>query len=323
MIVVTQNSGAKTLDLSLANGQNSPGVIGYSVTGGHSNNLAYVISGGSGNILQIIQGQTQWSDALFDSTDIPSVSYEGRALLSSGGGDVLHWDSGHVVILESGGGNPYLISDQGSIYYDGSVAQLDNGVMSGSPGLNYNSGPTAFILSAGAEAIGDSSGVIAFDIVSRTLKDTSGAIQFAWASSGVSIVNKVVSYNGDSTVGNGMTSIVGSVVLGAQTASISSTNLTAAQSGTMYRVNVILVSQTAGTSGTVSCAITYTDVTGTAHTINPAGTLTLGTGTVGNSTQGSTLIAPTTSPLIKYSTTVTAPVGTPKYNLYITVERLQ
>lgn len=154
------------------------------------------------------------------------------------------------------------------------------------------------------------------DYFGRFANDASGNPSFGWGTGGIT------SYNGDTLAGNGVATIPGSVAALAQTASISTTTINT-PTGHLYRANVVLLSDVAGTSGTVSCGITYKDPTGTSHTINPAGTLTLGTGTLGNSTQGSIIFACDGSTAIQYATTLTSPIGSPKYNVYITIERLQ
>lgn len=132
---------------------------------------------------------------------------------------------------------------------------------------------------------------------------------------GVGLINF---YNNQVVQGNGVATNIKALALTNQGATISATTLfTPAATATRYLVNIYLVATTAGTSGTVSATLAWNDGTG-ARTI-----------TTPNITFGS-LAAPVTisqyiltnTAAVTYATTVTAAVGTPKYELYIDVLRL-
>lgn len=200
----------------------------------------------------------------------------------------------------------------------------------------------------------DANSVLSADLHSRALYDNATTSQLSWDTSGVHVQNLQVFgtvigtlaisggitvggsaqldngrigtngaglinfYNNQVVQGNGVVTNVKALALTNQGATIGATTLfTPAATATRYLVNIYLVATTAGTSGTVSATIAWNDGTGARTTTTP------------NITFGS-LAAPVTisqyiltnTAAVTYATTVTAAVGTPKYELYIDVLRL-
>lgn len=112
------------------------------------------------------------------------------------------------------------------------------------------------------------------------------------------------------------------VSLSAQTASIATANLQVnagiAPQG-LYRVVYYAVATTAGTSGTLDVTIGWNDGTAARTDVNtPA--ITFGATNYASKT---VIVKANGAANVTYSTTVTSPVGSPAYALYITMERLQ
>lgn len=104
-----------------------------------------------------------------------------------------------------------------------------------------------------------------------------------------------------------------------QTANIGSTNLYASALAGTYRVSVYLVDSTADvTAGTVTATIAYTDSV-QAQTVS---TVAVALTVIGTFTQSTFFIQVANATNIAYSTSHTGIFGTAKYNVYITLERL-
>lgn len=141
---------------------------------------------------------------------------------------------------------------------------------------------------------------------------------------GLTILNLVmgstcIKYNNKTTAGNGLLAVLGSTALQAQASSIGSTHLITGAAVGLYKVACYLETTTAGSAGTVSLAITYSDDNG-AQSINPLTAATLSLATTGF-IQGSQVIY-ANGGNVSFSTTVTSALGSPKYNLYIGVYRI-
>jgi len=113
-----------------------------------------------------------------------------------------------------------------------------------------------------------------------------------------------------------------SVALTAQAASIGSTALQVnggvAPAG-LYRLTYYLVTSVAGSSGTLTATFGWTDL-GAARTSTSA---TITFGTLATPATGTLVIQANGIANITYLTTVTAAVGSPKYDLNITLEAIQ
>jgi hypothetical protein len=115
-------------------------------------------------------------------------------------------------------------------------------------------------------------------------------------------------------------SLVASVALTAQNASIGVTTLLAAPTAGLYRASGAIQLTTAGTSGTVSSAITYKDINGNSETDELVSAVTFGT--LNNHGGGSIVFWANSGTAIQYSTTVTSAVGSPVYAVQFTLERI-
>lgn len=125
---------------------------------------------------------------------------------------------------------------------------------------------------------------------------------------------KFIEWNG---AGLGQTSIVASVALTAQTGAINATTIyTPAAAGT-YRVSVYHLVTTAG-GGTLTTTIGFSDDEG-AKTVVPASDIDLSVDTQANT--GTSFIR-STATAITYTVTIAGISGSPKFSLWIVVERL-
>lgn len=125
-----------------------------------------------------------------------------------------------------------------------------------------------------------------------------------------------IEWNGE---GLGHATVVATVALTAQAASIGTTTLYTPVAAGMYRVSVYhLVTTAATSSGTLNTTIGWTDDE-SAKTNLPAAQLDL---TVDQSAASGTVFARATAAAITYSTTMAGEDGSPKYSLFIVVERL-
>ena len=149
----------------------------------------------------------------------------------------------------------------------------------------------------------------------------------------VTAAGLVTKYNNDVAAGNGVAAVVASVAnKTAQTASIGTTTLFTAPAAGLYQVCFYLVVTTAGTAGTVTATISWTDAAkAQTYTTN---TVAMGVGSLGNYvTNVGGSVAPiangmpfyvqvANAAVISYATTVAAAAGTPKYDFYATVLRV-
>ena len=132
-------------------------------------------------------------------------------------------------------------------------------------------------------------------------------------------IGLITKYNADTTAGNGVASIAGSVSLTGQTASVAATNIFTPPANGMYEASIYLEDTTSSTSGgTVWVSIIYTD---------DNGSQTQSTGTLVLSATGFLMAQFTffakTSAAIQYSTTVGGViVGSPQYAVRIILKRL-
>lgn len=107
---------------------------------------------------------------------------------------------------------------------------------------------------------------------------------------------------------------LGSINLTGQTATIGSIALLTAPAAGLYKVDIYMAKTTAGTSGTVTCTIGYTDPSSAATQVTSA--ITFGsTGFI-----SSIFLCEVASGNLTYATTVTANVGG-QYSLRISVSR--
>ncbi len=166
-----------------------------------------------------------------------------------------------------------------------------------------------------------SSPVATLDWMNQLLYDSGGTTSLDWENRGLNgnwtISNTFSSYNGDSTQGNGLASIVKSVALAAQTTSLGPTTLFTPAAAGMYEVAVYQVTTTAGSAGTLDTTIGWND--GVARTSSPAAQILLSTTAY---SAGSQVIYAASGQAITYTTTVAAAVGSPQYRLLIIVKRL-
>lgn len=99
------------------------------------------------------------------------------------------------------------------------------------------------------------------------------------------------------------------------TAPISPTTITPTSNGTAI-LTIYLETTTAGTAGTITCTVTWTDDAGTTTiTTTPLSLATTGR----TSTITPIFIAPTTN--LQYATNFTGATGSPGYKLYIKVTK--
>lgn len=189
-----------------------------------------------------------------------------------------------------------------------SANQLD--IKGGSSGTRFlnNAGTAAnaIIQDGGNVGIGTSSPVALLSVGSSS--------QFQVNTSGL-----VAEYGGNATVKDGLASILASVDLTGQTSAIASTTLLTPPATGIYRITAYAVIAVAGTSGTLSLSIGYTDdvqaQTTNQFTVPPI------TG-AGNTVVGTAVIRATTAAPIKYSTSLSGTAGSLKYDLWLRVEKL-
>ncbi|KKL83635.1 hypothetical protein LCGC14_1972760 [marine sediment metagenome] len=118
--------------------------------------------------------------------------------------------------------------------------------------------------------------------------------------------------------GIGQATIVKTISLTGQLASIGATTLYTPAAAGLYRVSVYMVCSSAGSGGTLDATIGWTDAV-QAQSSSPASQVDL-TGE-GNASQGTVFIS-STAAAITYATTVAGEGGAPEYDLHITVERI-
>lgn len=280
-------------------------------------------------------------DFLLDSNEVHSVDWNGRALLDGGGNAQLFWDyngQGDMAfaypILGKNDSNEsidtnnrMLVDSVGneSLLYD--ARQLINN--SNTAVLNWSTGDLSLVDESNITAMDwgnrqfyDASGNLDINYRDRQLSDGTNT-QLDWSSSTGPIINRIISsYNGDTTAGNGMSSIVASVHLTGQTASISPTVLYTPTAAGVFTVKAYFNTANSGSAGTLAVAVQWVD-TNAARTKYPGsngvGTIALTSATYD---QGQVFVSANPSPsAITYSTTLTGGIGSPTYDLYIEVDR--
>jgi len=112
--------------------------------------------------------------------------------------------------------------------------------------------------------------------------------------------------------------VVATVSLTGQTASIGATALYTPAVAGLYRVSVYHVCSSAGSSGTLDSTISWTDIT-QAQSTTPAAQINLNG--KGNAASGNIFIS-STAVAFTYATTVAGEGGAPEYDLHISVERI-
>jgi hypothetical protein len=127
----------------------------------------------------------------------------------------------------------------------------------------------------------------------------------------------VVACSGDTTVGNGLASIVGYANQSAS-ANITTTNLFTPPVDGMYEASVVQLVTSHGTSGTLDTTLGWTDEVG-AVTATVPGSLSLG---ANGRSQGSVVFSATAGHAISFSTALGAQVGAVTYRVKIAVKRL-
>lgn len=120
------------------------------------------------------------------------------------------------------------------------------------------------------------------------------------------------------SINNTMSAQVAKAEYTNQAADIASTTLYTPTTAWFFRVSVYMICTVAGSAGTLSCTIAWTDAVG-AKTVKPASDLSLTT-TTGGSTGTSFIVSNASA--ITFSTTITGGAGSPEYNLYIIVEQI-
>jgi len=125
---------------------------------------------------------------------------------------------------------------------------------------------------------------------------------------------KFIEWNGS---GVGQASVVASVALTGQGAAINATTIYTPSAAGTYRVNVYHLVTTAG-GGTLTTTIGFTDDEG-AKTVVPASDIDLSVDTSANT--GTSFIR-STATAITYTVTIAGISGSPKFSLFIVLERL-
>ena len=117
-----------------------------------------------------------------------------------------------------------------------------------------------------------------------------------------------------STTGNTKVSIKN------QTGSIGSTNLLTAPSSGLYRVSIYQNVVTSDVSGSLSSTIAWTDEDSLTRGLSPAANISFVSAS--NFSQGSIVIDAQSGTNITYQTTVSGTAGSPKYSIFISVEKI-
>ena len=196
---------------------------------------------------------------------------------------------------------------------------VSGGIVTDSISSYIINGPLNYIYSDGGAISSDASGTLSVLTLNATyvavgLSGVSSSGPIA-SSGGLSITGGAsINTLTVSGIGSNVSVIVASIQRNAQAASIGTTTLVTGTSLGHYLVTVYLVATTAGTSGTVSATLGWTDA---------GGARTQATGNITFGTLGApvTLLQymVTTISAITYSTTVTSAIGSPKYELAIDV----
>lgn len=264
-------------------------------------------------------------DFLLDSNEVHSVDWNGRALLDGGGNAQLFWDyngQGDMAfaypILGKNDSNESIDTNNRQLLDSGGNTQIY---------WDYNGGGAVSFASSILALDSNES----IDTNNRFLHDSGGSNSIDYSNNNSGIVlyhplnfqNNVVNvYNGDTTAGNGMSSIVASVHLTGQTASISPTVLYTPTMAGVFTVKAYFNTANSGSAGTLAVAVQWVD-TNAARTKYPGsngvGTIALTSATYD---QGQVFVSANPSPsAITYSTTLTGGIGSPTYDLYIEVDR--
>lgn len=107
----------------------------------------------------------------------------------------------------------------------------------------------------------------------------------------------------------------------AQTVALGTTTIhtTAAGAARMYHVSIYLVVTTAGTAGTITASVHYTDLTGAQVTTSAAASASV----LQSKAQLDQVIRSEASTAIQLSTTFTGVTGSPAYAVFTVIERMQ
>jgi hypothetical protein len=157
-------------------------------------------------------------------------------------------------------------------------------------------------------------------LTSRTMKD----VQLGPCNSGLNLsitsAGVISKYNGVATAGPGVTPVLFTVGLTAQTATIGTTNVTTSCPAGVFSVTYYLKTTTAGTGGTVSLSLNWNDGAAVSFTSGTASlTSTAATGLV----QGTQIVKCGASTTLSYATTVAGATGSPQYSLDISIEQVK
>jgi len=143
----------------------------------------------------------------------------------------------------------------------------------------------------------------------------SGSVRRLYWYDDVNSTWQYVEWNG---TGLGSTSIVATVELTGQTASIGATTIYTPSAAGLFRASVYQLCTKAGSGGTLDTTISWTDDV-QAQSLVPASQVDL-TG-LGNGGTGS-VYERSTATAITYATTVSGAAGAPEYSLWITLEKM-
>lgn len=175
------------------------------------------------------------------------------------------------------------------------------GISTMAPQALFHIGPAVFVVtSAGNVGIGNT-----------------GPTEKLVVTGNQTISGTVTRYNLDTTVSNGLASIVGAVEATGQAGSIGSTTLFTTPAKGVYRLTVYMICSNSSAVATVQTNLAWTDSI-QAQTAIPGGTLSLAT--VGNYLQATFVFETAASTNINYSTTL---AGGGKYSVYLQLERLK
>jgi hypothetical protein len=156
-----------------------------------------------------------------------------------------------------------------------------------------------------------------------SLQYNNTAVAAAFAKNG-----QVGTYSSTATAGMGVVPVYAAVALGNQGSSISATALQCGGATCpvgVYRVTVYVAVTTAGTAGTLDISLGWNDgaaartATNGSNGMPPDISLT----STSNFAQGSTIVKPDGTHDITYAITLAGVTGTPKYAIFVDLERLQ
>lgn len=263
------------------------------------------------------------------SVGVGAPSVDGRTLMNIGGVDGLAFagsatgtidttavlvhpasiantsGTGNFAVVKIGGTslNPTSTSTTGAGLYVSPPAKGGAGSFTSMASLYIDDAPSGGTLNY-ALLVGSGNSFFGGDVVvgSTTEFQISGA--------------KITKYNSNTTVGNGVSTIVGNVALTGQTGNITSTNIFTPPVNGMYKVTSYRECTTAGSAGQASIAIAWNDDNG-AQSSSQA----LSLSSVGYTT-ATYIVRATTAASISYSVTLSGVTGSPVYALFLVVERL-